>query len=383
MSEKTYKNPYTLDGRLKFGRGVTQAKVEAVDRLVQESMSGSRIAQGKLTEALTSTSDAVFNLAQLVNAAVLPELDDMIDKVGDQIATVRRVTDFRPQYLYTLNAKWNAGVVGDGRVDEPLDTLPTIPEGTTYPEAVFTGELIENASIRKTGLATGITWEAWINDTLGVVQELPNAFRSLALNTLERDVLSPLVNATGLPSLAAGTSVDGQTVVANAPLSRAALAVAITQLKNQVATAYSGRINGGFNLVVGVGQGDLANWLINNLAISEIQDGAYTLSVSGGNPLAGITVVESVYVTSSTEWYLLPKKGTTQRPVLERLTLVGHEQAELRVRAEAGDYVGGSSVSPFQGSFDNDTIDWRVRLVTGSVLWSPQAVIHSTGVPTP
>lgn len=385
MSEKTYKDPYTLDGRLPYGGPVSKVKMEATERLVHEALSGNRLAEGKIREALTSTSDFAFNFAQLVNAQVLPELDDQIEKVGESLATTRRVTDFRPQYLYTLNRSWAPGVVGDGQINEPLDTLPTVPEGTAYPEAMFTGELIENASLRKTGLKTGITWEAILGDTLGIVQAMPNAFRDLALNTLERDVLRTLIDNVGAgQAFAGGTSVDGQTVAANAPLSRAALAVAITQLKNQIAASYKGRVNGGFNLVVGVGQGDLANWLINNLAISEITDGAYTLSVSGGNPLAGISVIESVYVTSPTAWYLLPKKGTTQRPVLERLTLIGHEQAELRVNNLTGLYANtNTSVPPFEGSWDADTADWRVRMVTGSVLWSPDAVVFSTGTPTP
>lgn len=383
MSEKTFKNPYTLDGRLPFRNGVNQKKMEAIDGLVSSALSGSRIAAGNLSEALTSTSDAAFAFAQLVNATVLPELDDQIDKVGDQIATVRRVSDFRPNYLYTLNQSWGAGVVGDGQVNEPLDTLPTVPEGTAYPEAIFAGELIENSSIRKTGLKTGITWEAIINDVLGVVQAVPGAFRNLALNTLERDVITTLVNASGLPTFAGGTAVDGSVAVADAPISRASLAVAITQLKNQVKTAYKGTVNGGFNLIVAVGQGDLANFLINSLTLSEIADGPRTFGVNAGNPLASITVIESVYVTSPTEWYLIPKKGTTQRPVLERLTLIGHEQAELRVNNLTGNYVGGSSVPPFEGSFDNDTADWRVRLVTGAVLWSPQAVVYSDGTGTP
>ena len=380
MSDKTFKNPYTLDGRLPFGRGVTEAKVKAAHDLVTRALAGDRRAEGDIKEALTSTSDFALNFAQVVNASVLPELDAQIDLVGDQLATTRRVSDFRPQYLYTLNQTWGAGVVGDGQATEPLDTLPTVPEGTPYPEAVFKGELLENATLRKTGLKTGITWEAIINDTLGVIQAIPGAFRSLAVNTIERDILKTLTGASGLPAFAGGKSVDGQTVVANAPLSRAALAVAITQLKNQVKTSYKGTVQGGYNLVVAVGQGELANWLINNVSLSEIQDGSFTLSVTGGNPLAGITVVESVYVTSTTAWYLLPKKGATARPVLERLTLIGHEQAELRVANFTGNYVGGSTVPPFEGSFDADMADWRVRLVTGSVLWSPQAVVYSTGL---
>lgn len=378
---KTYKNPYTLDGRLPFRAGVTQAKVEAAKDLVERALSGDRIAEGKIKEALVTTSDFAFNFAQLVNATVLPSLDE-VERVSSQIAGVRRVSDFRDNYLYGLSRQWREGVVGDGGDNEPLDHLPTVPEGTPYPEAIFAGELIQGSSARKAGIRTGITWEAIVNDTMGIVQAIPGAFRDLALNTVERDVFRTLIDGVGGgQSLANGTSIDGTAVVANAPLGRAALDVAITQLRNAVKDNYGGTINGGYRLVVGVGQGRQASWLINNLTLDSIKDGNLVLNVSGANPLAGIEVVESVYV-DGTDWYLLPAPGTTVRPVLDRLVLIGYEEAELRVNNLTGSYVGGTTVPPFEGSFDADTADWRVRLVSGAVLWSPYAVVHSTGAGT-
>jgi len=376
MSIKTFKNPYTLDGRLPFGSGVTIAKMRAAEDLIAKMLLGDRISEGKIKEALVTTSDFAFNLAHLVNAQVLPELDET-ERVADQIASTRRVSDFRDNYLYSLSRQWNAGVVGDGEVTEPLNYLPNIPEGTPYPEAIFAGELISGSNARKTGLRTGITWEAIINDTLGIVQALPAAFRELALNTPERDVFRTLIDGVGASQqLAAGDALDGTAVIANAPLSRAALAVAKVQLKNAVKATYGGAVAGGLNLIVGVGYGDQARFLINNLSLQSIADGSLTINVSGGNDLADITVIESVYVAGA-DWYLVPKPGTTRRPVLDRLRLIGYEEAELRVNNLTGNYLGGSTVPPFEGSFDADTADWRVRLVTGSVLWSPFAVVWS------
>lgn len=379
MSNKTYKNPYTLDGRIRMGNGVTVEKMRAAERLVTEMLQGDRIAEGKIKEALTTTSDFAFNLATLVNAQTIPDLDETV-RNSDQIAGVRRVSDFRPNYLYSLNATWNAGVVGDGRVTEPLDYLPTVPEATPYPEAIFTGELIQGSEIRKTGLRTGITWEAIINDTLGIVQALPGAFRDLALNTPERDTFRTLIDGVGVnQQVDGGTALDGTVVTANPKLSRAALAVAKRELKQAIKSNYGGSVSGGFNLVVAVGQKEFADWIISNIALDTIADGNLTLRVSGGNDLADVTVIESEYVTDSDAWYLLPKPGTTRRPVLDKLRLVGYEQAELRVNNLTGNYVGGSTVPPFEGSFDADTADWRVRLVTGAVLWSPYAVRWSNG----
>src|SRR4030095_15184324 len=76
--------------------------------------------------------------------------------------------------------------------------------------------------------------------------------------------------------------------------------------------------------------------------------------------LSSITVIESQYVTG-TNWYLIPKPGTVRRPVLALGRLRGNETPELRVNNLTGNYVGGASVPPFEGSFDNDTIDMRLR----------------------
>lgn len=383
MTEKIYKDPYTLDGRLKYGPWVNEKKVKFTENLVNNMMQGDRQAKG-LFEALITTSELSLNLAQLVNASVLPQIDD-IDLVSDQIAGTRTVGDFRDNYLYTPNVSFAPGTVGKGgkagKTQAPLDHMPVVPEATPYPETNFSGELIEGSAIEKRGVGIGITWEALVNDSTGIVAAIPNMFRTLATNTFEHEVFNALVTEAGVVSLASGTSIDGTATPANSVLSRAALANAITQLKKSIRDNYGERVNGGFNLVVAVGQGEIANFLVNSLSVSDIKDGNLTLNVNGYNPLSGITVVESVYVTGP-EWYLLPKKGTTVRPVIDRLRLAGHEQIDLRVENLAGQYVGGGSVSPFEGSFEADTGRWRARVVTKGAVWSPKAILKSAGTAT-
>lgn len=378
MSEISYKNPWTLDGRLKYTIGTSEKKVKAAKDLVEKALNGDRLAEGAIKEALTTTSDFAFNLAHLVNATTIPDIDT-VERESAKIAGTRRVSDFRDNYLYGLSRTWDEGVVGDGQVTEPLDTLPTVPEGTPYPEAFFKGELISGSSARKAGLRTGITWEAIVNDTLGVVQAIPDAFRDLALNTVERDVFKTLIDGVdATQQLQAGDSIDGTPVVANDVISRASLDVAITQLQESTFDSYKNTVRGGYILVVGIGRGRQANFVINNLSLEAIKDGNLVYNVAGDNSLSGIEVVESPYVTGGS-WFLVPKPGTTQRPVLDRLSLIGYEQAELRVHNLTGSYVGGSTVPPFEGSFDADTADWRVRLVSGAVLWSPDSVVWSNG----
>lgn len=379
MTEKTFKDPFTLDGRISYQPWVSKKKVAWTQELTQKVLHGDKEAKG-LFEALITTSELSANLAHLVNATVLPQLDD-IELVSDQLVNTRTVGDFRNNYLYTPNLQFDAGTVGDGQVNEPLDYLPVVPEGTPYPETNWSGELTENTNIRKRGVGIGITWEALQNDSTGIVAAIPTLFRSLATNTLEHSVFDKLTKDTNVVTLAPGVALDGTASVVNAPLSRAALANAITQLRTSIRNNYQENANGGFNLVVAVGQGELANFLINSLSVSDIKDGNVTLNVTGYNPLAGITVLESVYVTG-TAWYLVPKKGATIRPVMDRLKLAGHEQVELRVENLTGQYVGGGSVHPFEGSFNADTAKWRARLVTDTAIWSPKAILKSTGLGT-
>lgn len=386
MSAKTYNNPYTLDGRLKYGNWVTESKVKYTEELVNKMQQGDKQAKG-LFEALITTSELSLNLAHLVNAAVLPQIDDL-ELVSDQIAGTYTTDHFRDNYLYTPNVSFDAGTVGKGgkggRTEAPLDHLPIVPEGTPYPETNWKGELVEGSAITKRGVGIGITWEALKNDASGIVANIPTMFKTLATNTLEHVVFGKLAGAsvgTGagqIVGLAGGTAVDGTSSIANAPLSRTSITVAKAQLKKSIKDNYGERINGGFNLVVAVGQGELANFVINTLDLAKINDANFQYNVNGYNPLSDVTVIESVYVTGN-EWFLLPRKGTTVRPVIDRLKMVGYEQIDLRVENLAGQYVGGGQVEPFEGSFEADTGRWRARLVTDSVIWSPKAILKSTG----
>lgn len=378
---REYKDWFTLDGSVKPIPGVNQKKVEAVKDLVERSLKGNREAAGRLVEAIT-TSDALFNLAHLVNVNFLPQFEEA-PRTWDQIASVRTLSDFRPAVLYGIAENWGDGVLGNG---DPRHVAPIVPEGTAYPYAALAGEESASAGLAKRGFKMGVTWEALINDTIGALRALPDEMLQVALDTEEYLVYNALVTyATAAQQLDGGTVPDGTTVPANAALARASLIQALFELKNREVNGRKVAFNGGFNLVVAVGQGDYANFVLNNISLSEIGQGTLTLSVNGYNPLAGITVIESEYVTGL-NWYLLPKKGTTRRPALELFKMVGQESPELRVSNFTGTYAGGGAVSPFEGSFATDSIDFRLRHVVGSHNWSPDFVLWSTGAggaPTP
>lgn len=373
---REYKDKFTLDGRVKMVPGVTETKVRAVKTLLEKHYAGDRIATATLHEALT-TSDAIFNMAYLATMNFIPQYD-LAPRVWTTVAGTRPVPDFRPATLYSLNRTWTDGNGGSDVLSKDIQgAAPIIPEGSAYPYAYISGLTAEGGSVVKRGFKTDWTLESRINDALGAIEQLPSEMLEVSLDTEEADVFGALV-AQATTTLAGGTVPSGVVVPANAPFSRDAVIQAIVELANRTIGGRRIQVTGGYNLVVPVGQKPFVDFVLNQ-AYLEVQNGAYVLNVSGYNPLADVSVVESIYVTG-TIWYLIPKPGATKRPVLERLSLRGYETPQLFVENLTGNFVGGGSVSPFEGSFNADVITLKLRQFGGGVVWdSGTAVVKSTG----
>lgn len=374
-----YKNPFTLDGRVKPPANVTPAKVAEMKRLVESALSGDYMATAKIQEAMTST-DAIFSFAYLTQINFLPQFE-RVPRTWKQIAGERIVNDFRRPVLYSMVADFNGpGVLGA----EPANSngvLPLVPEGAPYPYVYMSGEESKSAGITKKGVKTDFTFEAFINDALGFISALPDELLRIALDTEDADVYGALIGgATQATSkLAGGTVPDGETVVVNSPLTHNALIRAVYELSQRRVNGRFVQVNGGYNVVVPIGQRPFAEFQIGaQLAQTRSGTNPQYLYTPGFNGLPQLDVVESQWV-SGTNWYLLPKPGTTARPILEHLSLRGHETPELRVENVTGNYLGGGAVSPFEGSFDADAATFRLRHITGAALWSPELCVFSNG----
>lgn len=363
------KDQFTLDGRVKpANHMVTRAKVAEADRLLAQALRGDKVAAGKIAE-VHATSDLKFNLAHLVTVTSLPQFDEA-ERTWSQLAGVRVVPDFGPVRLMSMfNAVTGAGVAENGG-------LNTVPEGAPYPYVTVTGQEAFYSKLAKSGAKFGFTFEAGIQDIAGFFDQMPNELIQLALDTEEREVHEALINGT-TQELAGGTLPDGTVVAPNAKISAEAIWQAIIELQNvEVNGRKVGRATG-YNVVVPMGTADFVNWKLNQ-AVLEIVDGNITYGPGDRTALNGVTVVESSYLTGE-NWIVLPKPGAIRRPVLELLRLRGYEAPELRVNNDTGTYVGGSAVSPFEGSFDNDTVDYRIRYVAGGVLWDTAYSVKSDG----
>lgn len=372
-----YKDEFTLDGRLKPANHlVTRKKVTEADNLLKAAFRGDRIAAGKLAE-VHSTSDLKFNLAHLITATVIPQFDET-ERTWSELADVRTVPDFGPVRLMSLFGTMTGAGVAEGPESGTLTGgLARVPEAAPYPYVTITGQEAFYAKIQKNGAKFGFTWESNVDDIVGFFEQIPSELLQLAYDTEEREVHEALINGT-TATLDSQTLPDGTVTVPNAPLSPEAIWAAIIQLQNvEVNGRKVGRSSNGYNVVVPIGTKDFIEWSLNR-SIIEIQDGSIVYGPGDRSVLQSVNIVESAYL-SGTEWIVLPRKGGVRRPVLELGRLRGYETPELRVHGDTGSYVGGSAVSPFEGNFDNDTIDYRIRYVAGGILWSDAYSLKSDG----
>lgn len=367
----------TINGKA-LPAGVTPATLTHMKGLLEGTLSGDRAKKGLLESHLTTGDSSIFSLAYLANTQVLPLFAEA-PRVWNQIATTRAYPDFETPKLYTINPVVEGFARPLTEPGKPNNVPPIVPESSVYPHFTFEGELLIGGKLHKRGGKFSLSWEKIVSDAANILPQIPQLITRFFLDAEEWEVFGTLLASVGDDQqLAAGANVDGSTTVANAPLSREALAQAVTQLNQRTVDGRRVQVNGGYRLVVPYGQGDVARFYINNLTVSEINDTPLTIAVQGYNPLAGITVVESEYITGQA-WYLLPAPGSTIRPVLELMKLQGHEEIDLRVDGATGTYVGGGTPGPYSGSFDTDDASLRGRYPLKGANWTPDLVVWSDG----
>lgn len=386
MTEQiAFKDGFTADGRLKPGPSVTKAKVAKVKSLMEAALiRGDVIANATLQESL-STSDAIFSAAFLANLQFLPQFL-ALPRTWSQVAGVRVVPNFDPITLRGLFGTFEGLERGGSTASEttgpanPAGIAPVVAELESYPYATIGDVESAYGKINKHGFKVGLSWEDQVNGRgAEFFSQLPSEMLNVALDTENWEVWHALIAGTAAGNqLAAGTIFTGAAVLDNAALSRNAIILAIQQLtRRQINGRYIGASSNGYNLIVPIGTGPSAQFLLNQ-QIVQATDGSFTLSVEDAAGLGAVTVVESEYVTG-TNWYLMAKPGGYRRPVLELGRLRGHEVPELRVENATGSYIGGATVSPFEGSFANDAVDMRLRIPISGILWDDTFVVWSQG----
>lgn len=368
------KDPFWAKGR----RRLTESNLLEAAQLMGRVFKGDRYATLKFQEALTSGD---------FRAAAFEILDrEMLQRYADLPQTwsayCRRTTvsNFKPKRMIDLLG---------GRAG--LDPIGELGE---YPERQVSKALYA-LSVGKFGGRFQISWESIVNDELGEIQNMPEDLAIAARDTESRVAAGLLTDGNGPNDAYFNATAWGRTFVSadpttmvttwtggssnlmtgNPALTVDSLTTALTEIGQRRDLEGRPIAFPGLVLVVPQALEVAASQIVNAVQIRATNTG-----VAGNgeqvlmtNWLAGkIKVVVEPWLSvldksanANTTWYIVPDPAVS-RPAFSMGFLRGHETPDLRVKADAGNSIGGGPLAAEEGSFDVDDIQYRVRHVVGA-----------------
>lgn len=266
--------------------------------------------------------------------------------------------------------------------------LDLVPEQTPYPNTGYQ-RAERYIAVSKFGRRFGFSWEAGINDDIDELMTVPDAFAAASRATEDKAANDVLFNAaTGAPNTSFfynhATDVDADGVVIPNGPDTTPTSLPLTDDNLQTAfAAVSTRKNAegelvapeGLILMVGPALQITAETILNTTEV-RITSGSRTITTT--NPVRGKVTLLVNPRLPGLAWFLLPKP-TVARPSLAVAFLRGWETPDLRIKADTGNRVGGGAIDPSEGSFDDDSVAYRVRHVVGAAQADPLHTYASAG----
>lgn len=330
-----------------------------------KALNGDLRAKADVAESLT-TSDFPILLGQAYGTK-LQAAYQAITPVWQQYATKVTVPNFLPQKL--------VGVLGGQR------GLSRVPEATEYPVWGLQ-ETMTDFRVEKYGDRIPLTWEMVVNDQLGAFRNLDQRLAVEARDTEGVVAASALLKADRSDVNTYFFKTANGNAPQNVPLTRDNLQQAIQQLSTKKNELGQTLVRPNLVLVVPPTLEYQARAI---LTASEIRTTAGSETVVSTNPVANalpLVVDPNLLLNTNSKaastWYIVAAPNAV-RPSIITGFLAGHEAPDLRVKADTGVRPGGGSIAPEQGSFDDDTIQYRVRHVIGSSAADPTFTFVSRG----
>ncbi len=350
---------------------VTESQIDqANDFLVR--MSENRVTRQQVAEAFSS-SDFTMAAFAAIDTRLMAAYAEL-PSVWRQYTDVIPVSDFRPARLLD---KWSK-ILG----------LMLVPELTEYQKAGGNGFDQWWINVVKYGLVDGISFEAQINnEAIGEIQDMPGKLARAAGETESINALSNLLKVDANTNLASDLNTDFfKSGNENAPLALPMTAENIDTLIDSLMAKKSkrGRLQAAPPLqIVHPRSLTMQANRIKNLRQIEVTNG--TTKNTYDNYLKVVDFVEepmldviNTHTKAATTWFVLPKTGQI-RPASFAAFLRGYEKPDLRVRNNQGTRVGGGAISPMEGSYEIDSIDYRARHIVGHQVGDPTFTAVSYG----
>lgn len=324
---------------------------------------------GRALREAFSTADFTLAAFATLDKRMLGKYD-ALPSVWRSYTTVTTVPDFRPTYLLDT---WRNTIGFDA-----------VPELTEYPGEDSRGSANYTISVAKYGRRFSLSWESMINNTaIGELENLPDVLAQQAAETEAINAVSNLILAdrTGV-NTAFFKSANGNAPTA-LPLTYDNLKTVLTAMAAKK-SAISGRVVPSPPLVLVVPKAlEMAANEIKNIREIRVTSGANEFLQN--NVLSGIEIVVepmldywNTHAKALTTWFILPKPGNS-RPATWAAFLRGYETPDLRVQVSAGQNIGGGDISPMEGSFSEDSIQYRGRHIVGHQVGDPTFTYVSLG----
>lgn len=332
----------------------------------------------RLAEAF-STSDFKLAAAKELDSEMLAQYDEL-PTVWDQYTDTTTVRDFRPK---RLTSRWR-NTVGMARV----------PELTEYPADDRRGFAEYAIQVAKHGRRFAISWEAWLNNE--AVQELEDLPAELARQARETEMIAAASNlllvdpASALKGEPTATDVNTNFFKAGNGNAPTALPLTRDNLKlvwDGMATKKdlnSKKVIARPEMTLVVPQ-SLEATVLAIIRPTIVRKTSGSVTTEESNEFSNLSYVVdpmldylNTHANAATTWFLVPKPKST-RPALWVAKLAGHEQPDLRVKADTGQKIGGGEISALEGSFEIDDIQYRGRHIVGNQQGDPLFTYVSRG----
>lgn len=321
-------------------------KLAEAAKLVEGVITGKK--PSYLLQEAMKTTDFSYYFGNILDRQMLEAYRE-VPSVWQQFAKKRTVPDFRTvQRLYVDG--------GDG----PLSRVNEL--GEYQPVTIADGKY--EYSVHKYGKTFGVSWETIINDDLDAIVEQPERFARAARRTEDRF-------AASLIAASSGFFTEGHKNLQVLPANTAAMTVAsltgAMQMMNEQTDPGAEPIYIGPKVLMVPPELEIpAKALLNSI---ELQYNGTDVTVHASNFLtSGLTLVVNPYLAAlgDRSWYLMadPADG---RGCVEMGFLRGHEEPEIFMKNPNAIKVGGG-VDPLNGSFENDSVEYKVRHVLGGTL---------------
>ena len=313
-----------------------------------------------LGEALT-TSDFPYLFGDVLDRQILANYKavEPVWKALVRPATVPRIYPQVGGYRFAITG-------GDqylARVGEKGEYLASGRSEERFPVYVY-----------KYGRQFDISWEALINDDLGVLKDTPERFARAATRTEHRLVTGVYAGDVGTHTANANLYEAAVNCVATA-LSIPALETGLETMMEFTDDNTEPIMNRAKYLVVPPALEMTARQILtsaNKMWLADTDDVTPPAPYPTTNviPQMGLTLIVDPYlpildtVSDDEGWYLFADPKDVAAIEVDRL--VGHERPEICMKASDKVNIGGGELSPLTGDFATDNVFYRVRLVFGA-----------------